>query len=105
MQLKETNIFMQIHRMKGERERDRDRDRKRNERPFISKLSDKTLKQKLLISLESHVCQMMFFWGTQVKGCFAEADTGERIFCYSKHVKGYMMFRRNINMMPQTVGA
>jgi hypothetical protein len=37
--------------------------------------------------------------------CFAEADTGERVFSYSKHVKGHMMFRRNLNMTPQTVGA
>jgi hypothetical protein len=39
-----------------------------------------------------------------VKGCFAEGDTGERMFCYSKHMKGHVMFRRNINMTPQTVG-
>jgi hypothetical protein len=32
----------------------------------------------------------MLCWGRQVKGCFAEADTGERMFCYSKHVKGLM---------------
>jgi hypothetical protein len=36
---------------------------------------------------------------------FAEADTGERMFFYSKHMKGCMMFRRNINMTQQTVGA
>lgn len=33
--------------------------------------------------------------GTQVKGGF----------CYSRHVKGHMMFRRNINTTPQTLGA
>ena len=38
------------------------------------------------------------------EGCFAKADTGKRMFYYSKHVKGHMMFRRNINMTPQTVG-
>jgi hypothetical protein len=48
---------------------------------------------------------MMFCCGTQVKGCFAEADTGERMVCYSRHVKGWVTFRRNINMTPQTVGA
>jgi hypothetical protein len=48
---------------------------------------------------------MMFSWGTLVKGCFSEADTGERMFCYNKHVKGHTMFRRNIDMTPQTVGA
>ena len=26
-------------------------------------------------SLESQLCQMMFCWGTQVKRCFAKADT------------------------------
>ena len=26
-----------------------------------------------------------------MKGCFAEADTGERMFCYSRHVKGHVM--------------
>lgn len=29
--------------------------------------------------------------GTKVKGCFPEADAGERMFCYSKHVKGRVM--------------
>ena len=46
-----------------------------------------------------------FCWGTQVKGWFAEADTGGRMFCYSRHVKGHMKFRRNINLTPRTVGA
>ena len=32
----------------------------------------------------------MLCWSRQVKECFAEADTGERVFCYSKHVKGHM---------------
>lgn len=32
------------------------------------------VKRKLLVSLESLLCQMMFCWGTQVKGCFAKAD-------------------------------
>lgn len=36
------------------------------------------MKQKLLIPLESRLCQLMFCRGTQVKGCFPEADTGER---------------------------
>jgi hypothetical protein len=31
--------------------------------------------------------------------------TGERMFCYSRHVKGGMMFRWKINMTPQIVGA
>jgi hypothetical protein len=30
-------------------------------------------------------------------------QSGERTFCYSKHVKGHMMFRKNISMTPQTV--
>ena len=41
---------------------------------------------------------MMLCWGTQVKGYlakvkdyFPEADTGERMFGYSKHMKGPMM--------------
>ena len=29
--------------------------------------------------------------GRTVKEHLAEADTGERIFCYSKHVKGHGM--------------
>ena len=29
--------------------------------------------------------------GRHVKEHLAEADTGERIFCYSKHVKGHGM--------------
>ena len=27
---------------------------------------------------------------------------GERMFCYTKHVKGHMMFRRNINITPDS---
>jgi hypothetical protein len=48
------------------------------------------MKRKLVISLESQLCPMMFCWGKHVKQCFAEADTGERMFCYSKQVKGQM---------------
>jgi hypothetical protein len=32
------------------------------------------VKWKLKISLGSQLCQMMFCWGTQVKGCLAKAD-------------------------------
>lgn len=32
----------------------------------------------------------------------AEADTGERMVCYSKHVRGHMMFKRNIDVTQQT---
>jgi hypothetical protein len=31
--------------------------------------------------------------------------TSERMFCYTRHVKGHVMFRRNINMTPMTTGA
>lgn len=33
----------------------------------------------------------MFCWGTQGKGCLTEAVTGEKMFEYSRHVKGPMM--------------
>lgn len=33
-----------------------------------------------------------------------QTDTGERTICYSKHMKWHIMFRRNINVTPQTVG-
>ena len=35
---------------------------------------------KLPVSLERPLCQMMFFWSTQVKGCFAKADTWKNCF-------------------------
>lgn len=28
---------------------------------------------------------MVFCWGKHVKECFPEADTDERMLCYSKH--------------------
>lgn len=31
--------------------------------------------------------------------------TGEKMFCYSTCMKGLVMFRRNVNMTTQTVGA
>ena len=40
-----------------------------------------------------------------MKKGFADPDTGERMFRYSKHMKGCMMFRRNLNMTPQTVSS
>jgi hypothetical protein len=30
-------------------------------------------------------------WGEHVKEHFTEADTGERMFCQSKHMKGHVM--------------
>lgn len=60
--------------------------------------SENQLEWKLLVCLESHLYQMMVCWGTQMKGsltkedtkkeCFHEADAGERMFWYSRHVKG-----------------
>lgn len=35
-----------------------------------------------------------------MKEYFAEADMGEKMSSYSKHMKGCMMFRKNINMTP-----
>jgi hypothetical protein len=35
---------------------------------------------------------------------FPNPDAGERTLCQSRHVKGWMMFRENINMTLQTVG-
>lgn len=37
------------------------------------------------------LCQVMVCWGTQVEGCLAKANTGERMFGYSRHVKGPRM--------------
>ena len=62
------------------------------------------LKWKLLVSLESQWCQMMFCWGTRVKGCFAR-QTRERMFCWSRH-RWKDAWWRDVNMTPpQTVGA
>jgi hypothetical protein len=68
---------------------------------FKTLIYESVLKWKLLVSLESQLCQMMFCWGIHLKGmfyysihvkkCFPEADTGERIFCYSRHVKRCVM--------------
>ena len=39
-----------------------------------------------------------------MKECFPKEDISERMFYSSEHVKRHMMFRRNINMISQTVG-
>ena len=57
-----------------------------------SGISQGEAKWKFLVSLETQVI-LMFYWDTQVKECFAEADTGERMFGYSKYMKGCMVFR------------
>lgn len=59
---------------------------------------------KFLVSLGTQVI-MLFCWDRQVKECFAEAGTGERMFCSRKHLEGHMMFIKNLTMTPQTVGA
>ena len=41
-----------------------------------------------LVSLENQLCQMMFCWGTQVKGCLAKADMGMNVFLKQTQVKG-----------------
>lgn len=56
-----------------------------------------TVKWKLLISLKSQ------FGAHRWKDVLLK-QTHEGMFSYSKQVKGYIMFRRNINMIPQTVG-
>ena len=67
------------------------------------------MKWKLKGSLESQ-----FSWGKHVKehlaevdiggrlrqtreGCFAKAETGERMFCQSQHMKGHLM--KNSSLM------
>ena len=49
------------------------------ERNLVSKT--KELNWKLMVSLESQLCQMVFCWGKHVEECFPEADTSERMFC------------------------
>jgi hypothetical protein len=62
------------------------------------------VKWKIVVSMETRAI-MRFCWGRKVKEYFAEADIGERLFCYRKHMWGWVMFRMNINMTPKTVGA
>lgn len=38
-----------------------------------------------------------------MRGCFAEEDMLEGMFCWSKHLGGIIMSRKNINITPQTV--
>lgn len=63
------------------------------------------MKLKCIICLEAQLIIMMFSRSRKMKVCFAETDTGERVFCYSKHLKGLMMFGNNISMTPQRLGA
>ena len=37
------------------------------------------VKWKLLLSVESQLCWMVFCWSKHVKECFPEVDTGERL--------------------------
>lgn len=43
-------------------------------------------------------CYTEVFLGQTGERVFAEADTGERMLCYSKHVRGHMTFKSNIDM-------
>ena len=46
------------------------------------------VKWKLLVSLESKLCQMVVCWATRVKACLARADTGKNVFWKQTWVKG-----------------
>jgi hypothetical protein len=71
------------------------------------------LKWKLLVSLESQLCQMMFYWGTHVKRCLVKADTWKTVFLKQTHVKGCFYIADmwkgtwwwSIHMTSQIVGA
>ena len=54
------------------------------------------LNWKLLVSLESLLCQMMVCWGTQAKGCLAKADTWENVFLKQTQVKGCFWYSRHM---------
>ena len=42
----------------------------------------------------------------ETSGFFGKlGHTGEGMFCQSRHVKGHMMLRNNVNVATQTVGA
>jgi hypothetical protein len=42
------------------------------------------VKWKILVSLQSQLCHVMFCWGRWVRGCFAEADMGEDTWCLER---------------------
>ena len=80
---------------------------------FLYSKENNYLKWKFLVSLESQWCQMMFCWGTQVKGYFAKTDMWKKnVLLKQTQVKGCFsiantwkdMWWRNINKTPQTVG-
>jgi hypothetical protein len=43
--------------------------------------------------------EKMFSWGRHMRGCFAEADTDDRMFCWSRYM-GKLVFRKTITMTP-----
>ena len=40
-----------------------------------------------------------FCWSRHMRGCFAEADTDDRMFCWSRYM-GKLVFRKTITMTP-----
>jgi len=66
--------------------------------PWVCLMSTDTrrgnVKWKLPVSLESRLCQMMFFWAHRWKS----------VLLKQTQVKRHMMFRRHVHMFPWTVG-
>jgi hypothetical protein len=68
-----------------------------NTPPTLARLFTHFSEPETSSSLKSKLCQMMFCWGTQdimlkqTHDCFSEADTGEKMFGYSRHMKGLLM--------------
>jgi hypothetical protein len=58
------------------------------------------------LPVEDHDVETSGFFGKSVmSNDVLLGYTGERMFCCSRHMKGHVMFRKNINMTPLTVGA
>ena len=59
---------------------------------FEARIED-TVKWKFLVSLETQLCHVMFFWKLSC----------ERMFCWGRHLRGPMMFGKTLIITPQTV--
>ena len=87
-------------------------------------LNERWVKWKFVISLETQLCDVMFFWklssermfcwSRHVRGRFAEKDIwclsghclvkkGHVMFCWSRSLRGHVIFGKNISITQQTV--
>ena len=65
--------------------------------------STTTVKWKFLVSLETQLCHVMFFWKSSCERMFCWSRRVRGCFCWSRYERRHVMFGKSISRTQQTV--